>query len=77
MITEPTDAMWRALIDFRDRHGRDWKRELTIKWMNGEDGRERHSSSLREIRNHFGPSWLWDLEESLLDAAERRLASPT
>lgn len=73
-MTEPDDAMWRALIDFRSRHGRRWKETLSLKWMNGADEFEYYSSSLRMIRNHLGPSWLCDLRKATLDAAERRLA---
>lgn len=73
-MTEPDDAMWRALVDFRIRHGRRWKETLSLKWMNGADEFEFYSSSLRMIRNHLGPSWLFDLKKAMLDAAERRLA---
>lgn len=73
-MTEPDDEMWRALLDFRARHGRRWKDQLSIKWMNGEDEHEPHGSSLRRVRNHLGPSWLVDLEKAVLDTAERRLA---
>jgi hypothetical protein len=42
--------MWRALLDFRARHGRYWKRALLAKWMNGSDELEPFSSSLRMLR---------------------------
>ncbi|RJG53188.1 hypothetical protein D0Z70_17375 [Sphingobium terrigena] len=73
-MTEPDDAMWRALVDFRARHGRRWKETLSIKWMNGGDDYEPFGSSLRMVRNHLGPSWLRDLKKATLDAAARRLA---
>ncbi|WP_169833163.1 hypothetical protein [Sphingomonas panacis] len=38
---------------------------------------ETNSASLRNVRNHFGPSWLLDLKKATLDAAERRLANRT
>lgn len=74
MDNEPTNDMYRALIDFRRRHGRYWKRALLLKWMNGADEREYFSNSLRAVRNQFGPSWLYDLKPAILDAAARRLA---
>ncbi|MDF0491457.1 hypothetical protein PX699_16770 [Sphingobium sp. H39-3-25] len=74
-MTEPDDDMWRALVDFRARHGRRWKDQLSMKWMNGQDESEPLGGSLRRVRNHLGPSWLCDLEKSILDAAERRLAN--
>jgi hypothetical protein len=74
-MQEPDDRMWRALLDFRARHGRRWKDALTLKWMNGDDEREPNSASLRMIRNQFGPSWLSDLPRLRLDNAARRLAN--
>jgi len=73
-MTEPSDDLWRALIDFRLRHGRYWKRALSLKWMNGGDDDERDGSALRTVRNAFGPSWLYNLKPATIDAASRRLA---
>ena len=73
-MIEPNDDLWRALIDFRRRHGRYWKRALSLKWMNGGDDFERFSGSLRVIRNQFGPSWLYNLKPAIIDAAARRIA---
>jgi hypothetical protein len=73
-MDEPTIAMWRALLDFRARHGRSWKRALSVKWMNGSDEFEHFSSSLRMLRNQFGPSWLYALRPAVLDAAGSRIA---
>lgn len=67
--------MWRALIDFRARHGRQWKNKLTIKWMNGEDEHEPHSAGLRRVRNHLGPLWLMGLAKPALDLAARRIVN--
>lgn len=72
-MTEPDDRMWRALIDFRARHGGRWKEELRFKWIYGKDDLEPHGASLRRNRNHLGPSWLHHLTASELDAAGRRL----
>src|SRR5436305_11121001 len=72
-IAEPDDDMWRALIDFRARHGHQWKNKLTIKWMTGEDEREPHSVGLRRVRNHLGPFWLMGLAKPALDLAARRI----
>lgn len=70
----PSVEMWRALLDFRARHGRSWKRALSLKWMSGGDEVERHSASLRMLRNNFGPSWLYDLRPATLDAVQRQIA---
>lgn len=74
-MDEPTADMWRALLDFRARHGRYWKRALSLKWMNGSDEYEHFSASLRMVRNQFGPTWLYELRPAALDAAARRVAT--
>lgn len=73
-MDEPTIEMWRALLDFRARHGRYWKHALSLKWMNGSDEQEQFSASLRKVRNLLGPSWLYALRPAVLDAAARRIA---
>lgn len=67
--------MWRALLDFRARHGRYWKRTLLLKWMNGSDEFEPFSASLRMVRNQLGPTWLYALRPAAFDAAARRLTA--
>lgn len=74
-MNEPTIEMWRTLLDFRERHGRYWKRALSLKWMNGSDEFEHFSASLRMTRNQLGPTWLNALRPAALDAAARRLAT--
>lgn len=63
------DAMMSALLDWRQRNGRPWKERLSIAWMTGADERAPRGSSLRQIRNRLGPSWLVDLRPCDLDAA--------
>ena len=45
---------YEALLDFKKRHGRYWKMKLSSQW-------EKASSipALMQIRNRFGPSWLY------------------
>lgn len=73
-MDDPTIDMWRALIDFRARHGRYWKQALCYIWMTGGDEVERYSASLRAVRNAFGPGWLYALRPARLDAQQRRIA---
>jgi hypothetical protein len=68
-LDELDDAMMSALLDWRQRNGRSWKQRLQIAWMSGADGSDRRSSSLRQIRNHLGPTWLDRLRPRDLDAA--------
>lgn len=74
-MDEPTIEMWRALLDFRTRHGRYWKRALSRKWTNGSDEFEHFSASLRMVRNQLGPTWLYALRPAALDTAARRLTA--
>lgn len=73
-MDEPTIEMWRALLDFRARHGRYWKHALSLKWMDGSDEQEQFSASLRKVRNLLGPTWLYALKPAVLDAAAVRIA---
>lgn len=75
-MEDPTPEMWRALLDFRTRHGRFWKRALLLKWMNGGDEAEPYSASLRMLRNQFGPTWLYALRPAALHTAQHRFERP-
>ena len=50
-----------ALRTFADANGRSWKSKLNIAWSTGRyddfSGTEDYSS-LQQVRNTFGPSWL-------------------
>ena len=67
------DTHWRALVDFRARHGPGWKDTLSLYWANGRDASEPHGPALREIRNRLGPSWLQDVDSTELDDHALRL----
>lgn len=46
-----------ALVDYAQRHGRNWKSKLSAAWQSG--GMEEGTSGiLRSLRNSHGPSWL-------------------
>lgn len=64
------DTMMSALLDWRRRKGRCWKQLLNDAWRTGGDDVDSRGSSLRQIRNRLGPSWLADLRSrDLADAA--------
>lgn len=72
MTSDPNDlddAMMSALLDWRRRKGRSWKQMLNDAWRTGADDDDPRGSSLRQIRNRLGPSWLVDLRPTDLDAA--------
>lgn len=54
----PNPEQIQALRDFRDRHGRFWKRELQELWITGADANQPNGGLLRQVRNNFGPLWL-------------------
>jgi hypothetical protein len=60
MNTKPTPEMTAALQAFADRNGRNWKGKLSDAWANGRDEREAGAAELRNVRNQFGPTWLYD-----------------
>ncbi len=69
-----TDEELRTLIRFRRRVGRRWKSKLLDLYMFGKDDYEPEGSGLRRIRNRQGPSRVYRLKTSTLDAAEARLS---
>ena len=68
----PSAAQWIALLDFRDRHGRNWRDHLSTAWMNGQDENEPHAPHLRALRNHFGTAWLYRLKSDELQRQRER-----
>ena len=72
-MTRPTltDPEWIALLDFRDRNGRNWKEALSTAWCNGRDYYEPHGTELHALRNNYGPTWLYSLKPADLDRARR------
>ena len=68
------DEELRALLAFRQRHGRCWKAALLLCWSAGTDTDEMGSAHLRHLRNIGGPRWLIGLPAATLDDAARRFA---
>jgi hypothetical protein len=58
---EITAEQTAALQGFANKHGRKWKGTLSDMWMNGQDERQPNSHLLRQVRNQFGPSWLYNV----------------
>lgn len=48
-----------AIIRFARDNGRTWKQALGAAWMDGSDANESDGGYLRQVRNQFGPSWLF------------------
>jgi hypothetical protein len=74
MMRDLHDEELRALLAFRQRHGRCWKAALLLCWSAGTDTDEPGSAHLRHLRNIAGPRWLIGLSASTLDDAARRFA---
>ena len=49
-----------ALLRFKEKHGRCWKKKLQDKWLDGSDVKEPNGHLLRQIRNQ-NENWLTDL----------------
>lgn len=54
-----TDEQRAALQRYANENGRRWKSELSLAWSTGHDEREEDSAELRQVRNTFGPRWLY------------------
>jgi hypothetical protein len=67
----PDRAGARALIDFRNRHGRYWKAALRTLWLSGRDTDHPDGSALRQLRNQGGPAWLAGLDAAGMAILER------
>lgn len=67
----PDRAGARALIHFRDRHGRYWKAALRTLWSSGRDANHPDGPALRRLRNQGGPAWLAGLDASRMSILER------
>lgn len=50
-----TDEQTAALRDYAKEHGRFWKAQLNLDWLDA-----RASPPLQQLRNSHGPSWLAD-----------------
>lgn len=74
MMRDLHDEELRALLAFRQRHGRCWKAALLLRWSAGTDTDEPGSAHLRRLRNMGGPRWLIGLPAATLDDAARRFA---
>ena len=54
-----SDDQRKALEAFADANGEDWRDKLVRHWMNCTEP-EGLKSSLRQVRNQYGPTWLLD-----------------
>ncbi len=55
----PNPEQLAALQRFANKAGRAWKNALSAAWTNGSDSRHADGALLRQIRNEFGPDWLY------------------
>ena len=67
----PDRAGARAIIDFRNRHGRYWKAALAALWSSGGDADYPDGPALRRLRNQAGPAWLAGLDAAGMAILER------
>jgi len=53
-----TDGMLRALREFAENNGRNWRNHLSQEWSAGHD----LGPELQQVRNIIGPSGLWKIK---------------
>lgn len=82
--TAPTDAQIIALYNWVFSDGikprRNWKSLLNAAWMRSGQGTEGYTPELQQLRNQFGPDWLYKqsaqgIERMALRARTIRAAS--
>lgn len=59
-----------ALQRFADRCGRPWKSVLSGMWANGKDSGCTDGALLRQVRNQFGPEWLYSKDNPVKPGAK-------
>jgi hypothetical protein len=57
-----SESQDKAIRDFAIANGRNWKSKLRDKWMTGRYSAQDDSVCLQQIRNYFGPSWLFNFK---------------
>jgi len=57
-IKDLDEAQRSALLAFRAQHGRQWRADLASGWA-----RAAYPGYLQQIRNEFGPEWLYGLKD--------------
>lgn len=81
-MSKPTDELnddqLRAIHDYKEQIGRDWKKKLSDDWLQA-GGRTPYRGEwayLQQVRNRLGPSWLKKVTEAEIDdAVTQRLPS--
>jgi hypothetical protein len=60
----PSPGQYAALLEFSERHGRNWKSKLGDAWMSGNYRKYGvtmdQAALLQQVRNELGPEWLKD-----------------
>lgn len=54
-----TEAQQKVILEFRRKHGRAWKDKLVTLWLSSKP----RAPELQQIRNTFGPSWLFKVKD--------------
>jgi hypothetical protein len=62
---QPTTEQLAALKDYAEWAGEGWKRQLQSDWLRAGSAWPGEWALLQQLRNQFGPSWLWRTSSSL------------
>lgn len=62
-LSDLNEAQRARLLKFIKDHGPVWRHKLNNMWLTGDDARQVDGGLLRQIRNDFGPEWLYHLKE--------------
>lgn len=61
----PTQEQLAALQQFANKNGRNWRRALCLAWETGRDEKKQNACFLRQVRNEYGPAWLFSKRNSI------------
>jgi hypothetical protein len=56
---QPSREQLAAVERWKRLHGRHWKNALSDAWMRAGEGVHGYEPALQQLRNNFGPSWLY------------------
>jgi hypothetical protein len=61
-MTQPSKEQLAAVERWKGKHGRYWKRALSEAWMRAGEGVAGYEPALQQLRNNFGPTWLYKVK---------------
>lgn len=74
-LNRPSQPQLAALQRFADARGRKWKSFLSFEWL--QDITDDDAGLLRQVRNQFGPTWLFSKDNPIRPSPKANRSSPS